>query len=114
MTHGQLVKQVMLDWCAQKRGRLFPYRQGLVEQGGRVMKVGWKGVSDLIGWEDFKITVSRSIACFCAVEVKTLAYPKLSTEQKAFLTAVDNAGGQAYIARENHEGGYDLENWTEF
>jgi hypothetical protein len=134
MTHGQLCTQVMLDWTAQKRGRLFPYRQGLVEQGGRTFKIGRKGVADLIGFEEFvykKYDESEPflvlLPIFCAVEVKTLKYPTLSKEQKAYLNYVKSINGRAYVAMEQDSdwqypvmnkdkiiGGYDLEEWTEF
>lgn len=63
--------------------------------------VGSPGGSDLIGYRKVTITpemCGQEIAVFTAVEVKT-PRGKATTEQKAFIEHVRNAGGIAGIAR---------------
>lgn len=59
------------------------------------------GSSDLIGWLPVTITaemVGRQLAVFCAIEAKT-ATGRVSPEQRAFLAAVERAGGIARVVR---------------
>lgn len=60
-----------------------------------------EGSSDLIGWHTIEITpamVGRRVALFVALEAKTGA-GRLTKEQRAFIAAVDRAGGVAGEAR---------------
>lgn len=92
--HACIVKQVQIDWTAQHRGRLFQNPTGYASQ--EHVKYGLcKGSSDLIGFEYI-----NGKPIFCAVEVKTLAYPYLSKDQKIFLDALIRLGCCAYIAKE--------------
>lgn len=75
----------------------------------RPVKVGIVGASDYIGWLPVLITadmVGKTIAQFLAVETKM---PKGKTKksrlekQLNFITAVNRAGGKAFIARSAEE-----------
>lgn len=73
------------------------------------------GSSDKIGWTPVLITadmIGQTIAVFTAVEEKTLAYKKLTDDQKNFLDEVVKAGGLAYVARETKDGPV-LNKWPE-
>jgi hypothetical protein len=124
--HSRIMKQVQIDWTRENRGRLFPNQSGKawlgriidLPRGKRIefpkmIKYGLaNGSSDLIGWEFrktnpviYKGEPIRIEACiFCSIEVKTKAYPKLSTKQIDWLNAVVKAGGRAYVARETYDG----------
>lgn len=59
------------------------------------------GSSDLIGWKTVKVTpnmVSREIAVFTAIEVKT-DRGTVKTDQANFISQVKKAGGCAGVAR---------------
>jgi hypothetical protein len=59
------------------------------------------GSSDLIGWRSIEVTadmVGRRLAVFAAVEVKS-ATGRPTEQQRAFLAAVQDAGGVACVAR---------------
>jgi len=61
------------------------------------------GGSDKIGWTPKLINaehVGQTWAVFTAVEEKSLAYPKLTPDQKNFLDQVTLAGGLGFVARE--------------
>lgn len=73
-----------------------PVAYGLGSEGGRAMP----GTSDAIGLHTITITpdmVGRQVAVFVAIEVKDLG--QLTTAQRAFLLAVQRAGGIAGVAR---------------
>lgn len=69
----------------------------------RPLKTGLpRGFSDLFGLVPITITeehVGKKLAVFCAVEVKTPT-GRLSKQQGAFLRAVEERGGLAYVARD--------------
>lgn len=63
-----------------------------------------KGSSDTIGWRSIEITpemVGKRFAQFAACEVKDKGHP--TNEQRAFMTAVQVAGGWAEVARSAEE-----------
>ena len=68
----------------------------------RMVRMGHRGVSDIIGWWHQTSACSRCtpsrVALFLAIEVKT-ARGVLTAEQQAFLDAVQAAGGIAFVAR---------------
>jgi len=70
--------------------------------GGRRVQFGLcPGSSDLIGWRSIEITpdmVGKTLAIFCAVEVKTPT-GRPTDDQKNFIQQVRAAGGLAGIAR---------------
>ena len=60
-----------------------------------------RGSSDLIGWRSIEVTadmVGRRLAVFAAVEVKSTT-GRPTEQQRAFLSAVQDAGGVACLAR---------------
>ena len=69
---------------------------------GRPVQFGLaKGSADLVGWKKVTITpdmVGQEIAVFASIEVKTPG-GRPTPNQKAWLTAVENAGGIAGVAR---------------
>lgn len=74
----------------------------VVVRNGRPLHAGLcLGSSDLIGYSPLLVGpehVGQQLAVFAAVEVKS-ATGRPSTEQRAFLDHVRNAGGRAGIAR---------------
>lgn len=129
--HELIVKKVQLQWTREGRGRLFKNDNGKAWRGriteeriidGRkvlelfgavLIKYGlFPGSSDLIGWD--LITYGEQVApVFCAVEVKTRGYGRVTDEQRNWLDAVARMGGRAYVAREDDsEAGYKLEEWV--
>ncbi len=69
---------------------------------GRLVTFGLaRGSADLIGWRTITITqamVGTRLAVFTSIEVKTPT-GRIRPEQQAWLTAVNQAGGIAGIAR---------------
>ena len=69
---------------------------------GRPVQFGLaKGSADLVGWKTIEVTpdmVGQRLAVFTSIEVKTPT-GRPTTYQKAWLAAVDKAGGIAGIAR---------------
>jgi hypothetical protein len=82
-------------------GKLIDYIKGVARilNAHRVSFGLTDGASDLIGWRPLEID-GKKIAQFCAVEVKTKAYPTLTKDQKNFLKQVKDAGGYAAIYKE--------------
>jgi hypothetical protein len=86
-------------------GKLIDYVKGIARilNAHRISFGLTDGASDLIGWRPVKITKEmdgKTIAQFCAVEVKTKAYPTLTKDQKNFLKQVKDAGGYAAVYKE--------------
>jgi hypothetical protein len=84
-------------------GRLVSNQAGRVTlQDARPLIAGLcTGSSDLIGWRSIEVTadmVGRRLAVFAAVEVKS-ATGRPTEQQRAFLSAVQDAGGIACVAR---------------
>ena len=69
---------------------------------GRPVQFGLaRGSADLVGWKTIEVTpdmVGQRLAVFTSIEVKTPG-GRPTQYQKAWLRAVDNAGGIAGIAR---------------
>ena len=87
--------------------RVFRNNVGVLPDAtGRPIRYGLcTGSSDLIGWTSQTITpdmVGKQVAVFTAVEVKN-DKGRPTAEQKAFLTAVTNAGGIAGVCRSPEE-----------
>lgn len=85
--------------------RLFRNNVGVLrDREGRPVRFGLHpGSSDLIGWRSVTITpdmVGKQVAIFTALEVKAPGGThKVTTEQHAWIRAVEAAGGIAGIAR---------------
>lgn len=114
-TASDLPKEIMIAVSESPDARLFRNNVGtgwqgkprwhhgeLVLQNPRPLHAGLVvGSSDLIGWQTVTVTpemVGSRLAVFSAVEVKTGA-GRLTTEQRAFIAAVQRAGGFAGEAR---------------
>lgn len=128
--HESIVREVMLQWSREKRGRIFKNDNGKAWRGritdervvgGKktielfcavMIKYGlFPGSSDLIGWE-FAEYIDASgepvtVPIFCAIEVKTTGYKRINEEQQNWLNAIARMGGRAYVARESADG-YEL------
>lgn len=90
--HAPCVVTLMPDDVLLRNAR--PIHAGLCE-----------GSSDLVGWNEVKITpdmVGLSVAIFATVEVKT-PFGRLTKEQSNFLYAVRSSGGIAVVARSEEE-----------
>lgn len=70
-------------WCERQNS-------GAAKVGGRFIRFGWLGCSDIIG----QLKDGRLLAC----EVKA-PKGKLRDEQQIFIDQVNDAGGVAFIAR---------------
>jgi len=101
--HSKGEKLITMLFSTQHRGRLFAYKNGLFKMANsdNLIKVGVKGVPDLIGF------TFPNIATF--VEVKTLAYRYLSKEQKAFMKYTASNGCICIVYREQLD-----TSWKEF
>lgn len=137
--HEQIVEQVRQDWSKSERGRLFKNNNGtawwgkiignlnlknnalLIEFPKKITFGLKKGSSDLIGWEYVKIPTvdivnvqlkysNIIVPITCSIEIKTKAYPTLTSEQKKWLNNIVNIGGRGYVARETDDG-YELREW---
>ena len=77
----------------------------LKDANGRLVRYGLcPGSSDLIGFRTVVITpdmVGQRVAVFAAVEVKDRG--RLTSEQQAFITMVQQAGGMAGVAHNTDE-----------
>lgn len=105
MTEAALLKRIML--ALSRKAILFRNTSGVTKEGDRWIRYGIAnpGGSDLIGWTPVEITpemVGRTVAVFCALEVKT-AKGRATKEQEAFVAAVKRAGGIAEIVRSEEE-----------
>lgn len=95
-----------LQIAASRRGsRLLRNNVGMLpdpKRPGCMVRYGLcVGSSDLIGWTPLVVTpemAGRKIAVFSAVEVKTVA-GRATSDQRAFLAAVERDGGIAILAR---------------
>lgn len=73
----------------------------LYTRQGHPVSLGVPGVSDLIGFKPYVVKpedVGRKLAVLTAVEVKH-ARGRLRDEQVRFLRAVEDAGGEAWVTR---------------
>lgn len=76
----------------------------VVVRNARPFHAGVPGMSDLGGWSPVVVTpemVGTTIAVYAQVEVKAGA--RTTDEQKAWIEAVDKAGGFAGVARDEND-----------
>ena len=104
-------------WVGKKAGELAGGQRGIVLQGARRVTFGLApGASDLVGWRPVEISqdmVGQTLAQFVSVEVKTKAYRALTAEQRAWLQAVEAAGGVALVG-EIKDGKIIFQNMKDF
>ena len=77
----------LVAWCERQN-------TGAAKVGGRFIKFGWKGCSDILG----QLNDGRLLA----VECKRPKGGKLSSDQLHFLDMVRNHGGVAFVATDLH------------
>lgn len=121
-THEIIIRKVVTSWSVDKRGRLYSMRQGLAVPIGCENPVWYgpypgsrqKGFPDIFGFEFlYRPQTLKPLPVYCVIEVKTKAHPKISDEQKNYLTYVDSIGGNPYVAMEDdNEEGYILYRWN--
>lgn len=87
--------------------------RGIALKNARPIEMFKKGMPDNLGFEPIEITsdmIGIKLPVFCVIEVKTIAYPKLTTIQKEKLNYLQGVGVRCYVAREIDDG-YELEEW---
>lgn len=100
----KIQQEIRLGLGTRDDVRLFRNQVGQLPdpRTGRPVQFGLaKGSADLVGWKTIEVTpdmVGQRLAVFTSIEVKTPT-GRPTTYQKAWLTAVDKAGGIAGIAR---------------
>jgi hypothetical protein len=101
--HEYGCKLIVSRFSVERRGRLVPYNQGLFRavHSNNLVKVGQKGVPDLVGWS------FPNIATF--VEVKTNTARYFRKEQKTFMDYAASNGCICICFREQKDG-----TWREF
>lgn len=125
--HTQIQTQVILDWTTSSRGRLYIQTQGTFRalHSEAVITVSpypkkQNGYPDLHGFELLPYSKYKNyqykeirVPVYCLVEVKTIAYPKLTKEQKMHLDYCVSIGGKGYVAMEDSSPlGYNLTEWV--
>ncbi len=93
----------LIDAAPTHGAKLFRNNRGAVKKGDHWITygVGPKGASDLIGWREVTITadmVGKTLAQFCAVEVKS-PIGRATSEQIDFVLKVQRAGGLAQVVK---------------
>ena len=78
----------LVAWCERQN-------TGAAKVGGRFIKFGWKGCSDILG----QLKDGRLLA----VEVKKPKGSKLSSDQAYFLEMVRTHGGVSFVATSLHD-----------
>ena len=78
----------LVAWCERQN-------TGAAKVGGRFIKFGWKGCSDILG----QLKDGRLLA----VECKRLKGGKLTDEQTFFLERVRQHGGVSFVAASLHD-----------
>lgn len=78
----------LVAWCERQN-------TGATKVGGRFIKFGWKGCSDILG----QLKDGRLLA----VECKRLKGGKLTDEQTFFLERVRQHGGVSFVATNLHD-----------
>lgn len=106
MAESTLLRALLLRGSALG-ARLFRNQVGRYPtMDGRYISSGLcVGSPDLVGWKSVTITpdmVGRRVAVFVGVEAKT-PVGRLSDEQRAFLGALEAAGGIAVVARSTED-----------
>ena len=126
--HEIIVRAVIVSWSVESRGRLYTMQQGLATPWGSENPVWFgpypgkrtKGFPDIFGFEFQSFSVYDNyqykevrVPVYCVVEVKTIAYPKLTPQQKNYLNYAVSVGGRAYVAMEDDsKKGYNLTEWV--
>lgn len=80
-------------------------RGDVILRNGRMVNVGFKGLSDTLGGSPMTITaddVGKTVCILTAIEVKYGA-DRLREGQPEFLAAVKKMGGRAGVARSPHD-----------
>ena len=127
--HTQIQTQVILDWTASGRGRLYILQQGTFRymyNDGCITISPYpasknskkiNGYPDLYGFEfipyfyyDDHQFKEKPIPVYCLIEVKTKASPTITRKQMDHLDYCLSIDGKAYVARETDEG-YSLVPW---
>lgn len=105
MTTEKDIERSIILHASKIGSTLFKNNVGMyTDSKGNVIRYGLcKGSSDLIGWTPIVITpdmVGKKVAVFTAVEVKKNKFGKYKATdlQKAFIAAVNKAGGKAGVA----------------
>ena len=100
----KIQQEIRLSLGTRDDVRLFRNQVGQLPdpRTGRPVQFGLaRGSADLVGWKTIEVTpdmVGQRLAVFTSIEVKTPG-GRPTPYQKAWLRAVDNAGGIAGIAR---------------
>ena len=100
----KIQQEIRLGLGTRDDVRLFRNQVGQLPdpRTGRPVQFGLaRGSADLVGWKTIEVTpdmVGQRLAVFTSIEVKT-PNGRPTQYQKAWLRAVDNAGGIAGIAR---------------
>ena len=100
----KIQQEIRLGLGTREDIRLFRNQVGQLPdpRTGRPVQFGLaKGSADLVGWKTIEVTpdmVGQRLAVFTSIEIKTPG-GRPTTYQKAWLAAVDKAGGIAGIAR---------------
>lgn len=124
-SHTRVQTQVILDWTASGRGRLYIQTQGTFRamHSEQIITVSpypkkQNGYPDLHGFEFIPYSYfenfqykEKLIPVYCLIEVKTIAYPTITKDQKQHLDYCLSIDGRAYVARETDDG-YELERWS--
>lgn len=117
--HEQIQEQLLIDWSVSKRGRLYNCRQGLATPYGSEvpiwfgpLKRTFHGFPDTFGFEfqewegELKGMVGyHMIPIYGVIDVKTIAAPYLSKDQKNYMGYIRSIGGFAYVAMESKKEG---------
>ena len=100
----KIQQEIRLGLGTRDDVRLFRNQVGQLPdpRTGRPVQFGLaKGSADLVGWKTVEVTpdmVGQRVAVFTSIEVKTPT-GRPTQYQRAWLEAVDNAGGIAGVAR---------------
>ena len=102
MTESTTQREIRAKLGAMKLP-FFRYQVGtFLTSEGAMVKIGVKGVSDLIGITPYTITpedVGRTVGIFTALEVKKPRGGRVSEEQKSFLRTVNRLGGIGAVVK---------------
>jgi hypothetical protein len=115
--HEIIVQALQTDFSVHRRGRLYKMMQGTFRDmhSDKVIRISpypkkRDGFPDLFGFE-YAPFCGVKIPVYCLIEVKTIAYPKLSQGQIDHLNYCVQIGGRAYVAREYCDS-YELTAWS--
>lgn len=116
--HELIVRNVIISFSVERRGRLYTMQQGLMTPWGSDKPI-WigpypgkrtKGFPDIFGFE-FDKRYIKPVPVYCVVEVKTKE-DVLRPDQKNYLNYAISIGARAYVAIEDESlVGYELTEW---